>query len=97
MNARHYVGLIKEVCVEKVDPQCRVILFGSVARGDFRDDSDVDVLVITDKAKTSWDKVDVQVTIERELGLGDPFEFHVVTREEYEGWYKKFIDLWEEF
>ncbi|MGC9105628.1 MAG: nucleotidyltransferase domain-containing protein [Thermoprotei archaeon] len=96
-NARHYVRLIKEVCVKEIDPDCRVILFGSVARGNYRDDSDVDVLVITDKAKTVWDKVRVQVLIERELGLGDPFELHVVTREEYENWYRRFIDAYEEF
>jgi len=96
-NARRYVKLIKEVCVKKVDPECRVILFGSVARGDYRDDSDVDVLIITDKAKSVWDKVNIEVIIERELNIGDPFEFHIVTNSEYENWYKKFIDVYEEF
>ncbi|BCU69979.1 nucleotidyltransferase domain-containing protein [Stygiolobus caldivivus] len=96
-DARRYVRLIKEVCVEKVDPECRVILFGSVARGDYRDDSDIDVLVVTDKAVTVWDKVNIQVVIEGELNIGSPFEFHIVTRKEFEGWYKRFIDVYEEF
>ena len=96
-NARHYVRLIKKVCVEKIDPECKVILFGSVARGNYRDDSDIDVLVITDKAVSVWDKVNIQVVIERELNIGSPFEFHIVTRKEFEGWYKRFIDVYEEF
>jgi predicted nucleotidyltransferase len=61
------------------------------------DDSDVDVLVITDKAKTVWDKANMQVIIERKLDLGDPFELHAATREEYENWYRRFIDAYEEF
>jgi len=37
--------------------------------------------------KGKWDGI-----IERELNIGDLFEFHVVTNSEYENWYKKFID-----
>jgi len=37
--------------------------------------------------KRKWDGI-----IERELNIGDLFEFHVVTNSEYENWYKKFID-----
>jgi len=47
------------------------------------------MLIITDK--------EGDVIIERELNIGDPFEFHVVTNSEYENWYKKFIDIYEEF
>lgn len=31
------------------------------------------------------------------MGLDDPFELHVVTKKEYEEWYRKFIDSYEEF
>ncbi|BAB65805.1 MULTISPECIES: nucleotidyltransferase domain-containing protein [Sulfurisphaera] len=96
-NARQYVKLIKEICVKKIDPDCRVILFGSIARGNYRIDSDIDVLIITDKAKSVWDKANIEVIIERELNIGDPFEFHIVNKNEYENWYKKFIDIYEEF
>ncbi|BFH73018.1 hypothetical protein SJAV_09620 [Sulfurisphaera javensis] len=47
--------VIKEACVKKVDLQCKVILFGSVVRGNFRIDSDVDVLVIT-KFNNEWER-----------------------------------------
>ncbi len=35
--------------VQQIDPQAQVWLFGSRARGDARDDSDWDFLVLTDK------------------------------------------------
>jgi len=35
--------------VQQIDPQAEVWLFGSRARGDARDDSDWDFLVLTDK------------------------------------------------
>ena len=96
-NARHYLRLIKEVCVREIDPECRVLLFGSVARGNYRADSDVDVLIITDRAKTAWDRAAIEAKVERELDLDDPFEFHVVSKGEFEMWYKRFIDVYEEF
>jgi len=32
-NARDYVRKIRKICVEEIDINCRVILFGSVVRG----------------------------------------------------------------
>ena len=96
-NAREFVREIKKFCIKEIDQNCRVILFGSIARGNYRVDSDVDVLIITDKAKTAWDKAVIAAKIHEMLGFGDPIELHIVTNEEYENWYKKFIDVCEEF
>ncbi|BAB65662.1 nucleotidyltransferase domain-containing protein [Sulfurisphaera tokodaii] len=96
-KARDYVRKIKRICVENIDPECRVILFGSIARGNYRIDSDIDVLIITEKGKSAWDKAVISSLIKEKIGFGDPLELHVVTRKEYEEWYKKFIDVYEEF
>jgi predicted nucleotidyltransferase len=96
-NARNIVKLIKEICVKDIDPECRVILFGSIVRGNWRNDSDIDVLVITEKAKNEWDKAKIMSFIENALGISDPLELHVINNKEYEGWYKRFIDVFEEF
>lgn len=98
-NARAYVRAIKEFCISNIDPECRVILFGSVARGDYRPDSDVDVLVITRRVKPGdpEDRARVSEAIYGFLGFRSPIELHVVTPEEYEGWYRHFIDVYEEF
>ena len=39
---------VKE-CVRKIDPEAKVILFGSKARGDAKNDSDWDFLILTSK------------------------------------------------
>ena len=35
-----------------------MILFGSVARGDYRPDSDIDILVVSDYHEDIWPKID---------------------------------------
>ena len=49
---KHIIQLIKS-SVRQTEPNSTLILFGSYARGDYRDDSDLDLLVIVDKEKIS--------------------------------------------
>lgn len=95
-NARQYLKVIKEVCVNEISAECKVILFGSVARGNYRLDSDVDVLVIVPNIKDEWDRSKISVKLHKAINAWDPFEIHVITPEEYKNWYSKFIDVWEE-
>lgn len=96
-HARDYVREIKRICVEEIDKNCRVILFGSVARGNYRVDSDVDVLIITDLAEDVWKRAEIALKIHEKLGFGDPLELHIVTPKIFEEWYKRFVDVYEEF
>jgi hypothetical protein len=68
-----------------------------VVRGDYSVNSDVDVLVITDKTKTPWDRTWISAKIKEEMRFDDLFELHVVTKKEHEEWFRKFIDFYEEF
>lgn len=57
MEDRNYIlNLIKE-SVNATSPGAKVILFGSYARGDYHDDSDIDILVLVDIDK---DKLTMQ-------------------------------------
>jgi predicted nucleotidyltransferase len=38
-----------------VSPEAKVILFGSYARNDYNEDSDVDLLILLDKEKITYD------------------------------------------
>ncbi|MBB5254154.1 nucleotidyltransferase domain-containing protein [Sulfurisphaera ohwakuensis] len=96
-HAREYVKEIKRICVEEIDKNCRVILFGSVARGKYRVDSDIDVLIITELADDVWKRAEIAVKIHNRLGFSDPLELHIVTPKIYNEWYKRFIDVYEEF
>lgn len=94
-NAMTHLGRIKEVC-RSVDSSCRTILFGSYVRGTMRPDSDIDVLLVTELAKDPWMRAKLYTRIYEGLDPEHPFEVHIVTLEEYEEWYRKFIDTYVE-
>ncbi len=86
-----YAKKIKST-VRRLDPEARVMLFGSIVKGEMRPDSDIDVLIITRLASNVNTRMKLRVSITREIGENTPFEIHIVTPEEYENWYKKFLD-----
>lgn len=94
-NLMAYLSRVREIC-RSVDPDCRTILFGSYARGTARPDSDVDILLVSKLAGDPWTRAKIFVKILEGLDPEHPFEIHIVTPEEYEKWYKKFIDVYVE-
>ncbi|MBS7607434.1 MAG: nucleotidyltransferase domain-containing protein [Candidatus Bathyarchaeia archaeon] len=94
-NITEYLRKIKDVC-RAFDPKCRLIVFGSYVRGDMKPDSDIDVLLITDQAPDAPYRGRLRAAIARNIGLVTPFEIHIVSSEEYERWYRKFIDAQQE-
>ena len=49
MKDKNYILQLIKKSVSIIEPNAILILFGSHARGDFRDDSDLDLLVLIDK------------------------------------------------
>jgi len=79
-----YLAAIREA-VRELDPDAEVYLFGSVARGEARPDSDVDVLVVSDRYGDEVGRVaEVLLRIEERLGFVGVFEVHVVSRRTFE-------------
>ena len=58
----------------------RIMLFGSVARGDYRPDSDIDILIVSNYRKDIWSKIKVLIgdTI---LEKGELLSVHVMPEE----------------
>ena len=86
-----YAEKVKEI-VKQGDPDARIMLFGSAVKGELRPDSDVDLLIITDIAEKLDERIKLRMEMVKILGKGSPFEIHIITDEEYENWYRKFID-----
>jgi predicted nucleotidyltransferase len=61
------------------------ILFGSKARGDFGPDSDIDLLIVTEK-NLDWREKDSMITDVYEVNLmfGTLFTIHTAVKEEWE-------------
>ncbi len=55
MSAIDQLLLQIKLNIHSTDPGAIVILYGSYARGDNRDDSDIDILVLLDKDKITYD------------------------------------------
>ncbi|RUM89655.1 MAG: hypothetical protein DSZ24_00635 [Thermodesulfatator sp.] len=92
-NPVFYARILKELA-RKEFGEARVYLFGSVARGEALPGvSDIDLLVVTPKAPEKITQKGLFIDrFHRKIGdLFTPFEIHIVTPEEFENWYSKFI------
>jgi len=85
----NYVRKIKKIAT-KLLGKVRVLVFGSVIKGQAEPGSDIDVLIISPKLKDSKKKSEIRAQIFKK-GFGSPFEIHLVTPEEYQNWYRYFI------
>ena len=57
-----------------------MMLFGSVARGDYRPDSDIDILVVSDYHKDIWPKI-TTVIADTVLEKGELLSIHVMSED----------------
>jgi len=75
--------------VEGIIPNAEVYLFGSYAEGRAVASSDIDILIIINEG----DRVNAEEvkTVVKRKYIEYPVEVHVVTKEEFERWYKRFI------
>jgi len=55
VNDKSYILQLIKRSVKATDPDATLILYGSYARGDNKDNSDIDILVRVDTEKITWD------------------------------------------
>lgn len=92
-------AIVKDVPKALADDCRKIILFGSCARGDYRDDSDVDVAVLTNSNRKQAKKYD-SVIDDIALGIEDNtraiVNFILLPYEEFEekkSWYPFFMNI----
>jgi len=70
-----------------------VYVFGSAVEGRYTAASDIDILIVVDGV--SRDEADrVKASIYECIDA--PIELHIASRDEFENWYRRFIDVLEE-
>lgn len=72
--------------IREVEPEAQIILYGSRARGDAREDSDWDVLTIVDKTRlTLKERSNIQYPIwDKGLAIGQEINVFPYTRRQWE-------------
>jgi len=96
---RNWRNVAEVVCVvvKRFLPDASVYVFGSVARGDWSADSDIDVLIISGSVpEDEWERAKIAVAVKEALGSPAVVELHFATPEQYREWYAKFIDVFVE-
>lgn len=78
------VDKIRKVA-QKMKPNVQTILYGSEARGDAREDSDIDLLILVDSDKLSYEAKDRIITpyYDIELETGVVISTLIITRKEW--------------
>jgi predicted nucleotidyltransferase len=79
VNVDYYVDKITEEIINKFNPT-KIILFGSIANGTYKSDSDIDLCIIKD----TQNKRNLTANIYTEIDCEMPFDILVYTNEEWE-------------
>ncbi len=91
-NIDFYSRKIKRIAKKFLGDDVKVILFGSIVKGNWGPNSDIDVLIVSDKLSSNWIKNRwLRTKIKSSIDPFSPFQIHLARREDYENWYKKFI------
>ena len=88
-NYLFYAKEVKKI-VEKLLGKTRVFVFGSILKKK-KIARDIDVLIVSPKLKSIDQKSKILAKLWQKLGINNPFEFHLITPEEYENWYRYFL------
>ncbi len=92
-SLRNHRKILEEVksLVRDIDPKSKLMFFGSVLKGAYNASSDIDLIIIPSEMKFKD-----QITIAIWQQVDAPIELHIITDEQFENWYLKFIDRYEE-
>ena len=97
-NHKEYLKIINKN-IKLVLNESQIYLFGSIIEGNLVAASDIDILIIAEVPKKHLKRAEIVANIEEKSGLplSHPFEFHLLTQEEFDTWseiYKiKFEDI----
>lgn len=90
-NYKFYCQKIKKEA-ENILGFVEVLVFGSIVKGKFTPKSDIDILIISENLPESQEeRSKIRTKIKSNVGPFSPFQIHLATPKEYQGWYQNFI------
>jgi len=91
-NWQEWGKKIKKIAQKFLGSKVRVLIFGSIVKGDWTPDSDIDVLIVSNKLSKNWIKNRIiRTKIKKAIDPSSPFQIHLSRPEEYKSWWQKFI------
>jgi len=77
---------------KKVLGKVRVLVFGSIVRGKWTPQSDIDILIISENLpQNQEERSKIRTKIKSAIDPFSPFQIHLATPKEYKNWYQRFI------
>lgn len=90
-NYKFYCQKIKREAKEILG-EVEVLVFGSIVRGKFSPNSDIDILIISKNlSENQEERAKIRTEIKSKISPFSPFQIHLATPKEYQNWYQKFI------
>jgi len=88
-NHKEYLKKINKN-IKLVLKESQIYLFGSIIEGNLVAASDIDILIIAEVPKKHLKRAEIIANIEEKSGLplSHPFEFHLLSEEEFDTWSK---------
>jgi predicted nucleotidyltransferase len=88
---REVAEKVKEAA-RKIAGDAKVYVFGSALTGQYTGASDIDILIVADMGKEEATLLKAEIY----KAVDAPVEVHIATPEQFEKWYRRFIDRLEE-
>jgi len=76
---------------KKLGKKTKILVFGSFIKKKFGPNSDIDILVISQKEISDREKRKLIFQIRKKIGFLSPFEFHLTDKKEFQNWWQRFI------
>lgn len=68
----------------------KLLIFGSMVRGNYRADSDIDIAIILRESVNEFERAKFVSLVNKKFRL-NPFEIHIISIDVWEKWYKNFV------
>jgi predicted nucleotidyltransferase len=90
-NYREYAIEIKKMASEHFGNNfMKLLIFGSMVRGNYRADSDIDIAIILRESVNEFERAKFVFLVNKKFRL-NPFEIHIISIDVWEKWYKNFV------